>query len=292
MAERALLTAWSERARVRLAVWVHPACDRRLRDGVFAADVAHALTAPLQSALHVTFSHGPWSAFLKALDVYEIPLDDVRALLHDAPSGDAFYICPQSVNARLRPERAFTHTLGVVPRAWLHARVELTRRGRLSVTDMIARAALLDERRFIGADAPARAYDRLLLPSTDSEAARAETLVGFYQRYVISHEFGHLLGLGHPQRDWRAAQSAILTSLARARARASADDGDEVDHFVGARFHPCMDQQTVNAAPDLIPLPVPSLLDILLQEPRAIGMALAQADALFPARARAPNSRA
>jgi len=295
----ALVQAWGERARVRLAVWVHPDCDARLQE-CFADCVRHALTAPLRAELseqlkHAPFTIAPWSDFLRSIEIVPVAASDVHQLLLASESrrrrisDSAFYISPRTLNAMLSSSsRPITHSMGLVPRVWLHARVALTRRGCLSVTDMIARAALLDELRFTGAHAPARAYDGLLPPAAASSAAAAAAAqrsraeheheherecsvlcVGLYQRYLVSHEFGHLLGLGHPRATWRAEQASILRRLTLSATQQL------------SLFHPCMDQQTVNADPDLKPLPLPSLLDILLQDGRSLGTALAQVEAIY-----------
>jgi len=240
------------RARVRLAVWVHPSCTVSI--DTFLSSVSHALTRPLRRAMHLAYRHGPWSQFVYDLTVFSIAPSVVERLMREESSDgvDAFTVSPDRLS-RGDVGIKCTHVMGLVPRAWLHARVPMVRAQCLSVTEMTRRCALLDDMRFDGRDRPARSYARLV---SSNERRDRTLMLGYYQRYLISHEFGHLMGLGHP-------------SLRKVDA---------------SPHHPCMDQQTVHARADKLPIPVPSHLDFALQDDASLQFALDQIDALYGSR--------
>jgi len=309
---RRLLQGWKDRAHVRLVVWVHPDCDERARHS-FAAIVQHALTVSIRSDLMradaVPVACGPWSDFLKGLEVIPLRDDMVATLLARSGRRDAFGIHPESVNAlwrglRMEESQRCTHTMGLVPSTWLHARVAMTVKQRLSVTNMQLRASLLDENRFLGLDRPARSYDALLGSERGNEH-RGFVALGMYQRYLISHEFGHAMGLGHLKSNWRGRMEDVMRRL-ESRRRIGADvlrtersdktswksrssellqsDGHGASlRLDGKMYHAVMDQQTVNAHDDCFPLVTLSTFDIVLQESDAIGRALAQLDVVWGA---------
>lgn len=235
MSVESLLEAWKRDAVVKLGVWVHPRCRMRNHTALFTLCVKHALTKPLNEEVIPIAASLPCAPWSSFMRSITVERIPATYIAELLDSDDAFNICPQNIPG------GFTHTMGLVPRYWLQRRVALTRNGGFSVTDMNRDAALIDEERYLCRDPPARSYAKLAPHDKIVQ-------IGLYGRYVLNHEAGHLFGLGHPKRD--------SVSITR------------------SPYHPCMDQQTVNARPELIPLPLPSILDIEMQEPRSIEFAL------------------
>lgn len=254
-----ILDAWRSSVRVRVLTWVHPECCKELRSesgqAAFARSIRHALCQDLNEAVCLLHNGAdsdalvraaPWSRFLASLHVELQPLEpDVVKRLLSPPSATSFYVNPRRLRATsLRPtvttdsgeETLFTY--GVAPARVLALETSAT--DNLSWTDRALGCAILNEDRFLLRDPPACSYEGLLV---DARAADADVIrAGLYQRYLISHEFGHLMGLGHPVEGWAA----------RARPH-----------------HICMDQQTRNVSEDgCCPVPLPSLLDLQFQSDR------------------------
>lgn len=233
---RGTLSRLKEGARVVLVVWVHP----ELEDwDVFAEDVCSALTRPVEgvSAAFSTaapFSCMPWSEWLSSLQVIRLEPAKVVRLLEMYTEPDSFVITPDRVN-QLLGINVCTHTMGLVPREWLHRQVPFTREKNLSVTHMIDRAALLDVDRYAGED-----------PYAERRLSLAE-----YRVYLIVHEFGHLVGLGHPRWGWRSAVDAIASTL--------------VKRTTVAMVTPVMNQHTAMSIADRTPLISPCTWCFLTQ---------------------------
>jgi hypothetical protein len=309
---------WKQRCHVVLAVYVHPDLHDEYivrHDDFFRKAVHHALKEPASAfgSAGPAFA-GHWSQWLASLTILNLPLSITRELVARAEQQkDGFLVMPREVNAYFEHTRAtmpdgrspptVTHCMGLVPRAWLHRYVPVTEAwGGLSITDMFKRSCLLDESRFRGAD----------------PFAEARFDIGNYQRYLISHEFGHLLGMGHPCENFAKLLQTFTRHLSRAAAAngpltlrqqlqlwdavaahpatatASTDSrGARSSHansttFSAAAAHPqtelygpVMHQHTASALESMTPMSVPSVLDMIVQDAESIGRMLAQMEALY-----------